>query len=447
LPEGRELAGYKGPLREALLAVGASVGDRIRVRKGDLVLEGILMPRPELGDQECLVIKLDSGYNVGLRFEDGVIIERLGRGVPPGFVRPPVRPEKAPGMPEVAFISTGGTIASRVEYRTGAVKPALEADDLYAIYPELTDLAFIRAEVLYALLSEDMRPENWSKMAERAAHYFRTGADGVVIAHGTDTMGYSAAALAFALRSMPGPVVFVGSQRSSDRPSSDAALNLLGAFTAASKGPFAEVVVAMHEGMSDVAIALHRGTRVRKCHTSRRDAFRSINAPQLGRVIGDRVEILVDDYVPRQPDRDVELLARFERKVSLLKFHPGLDPGIIDWFVDSGFKGIVLEGTGLGHVGFYCLDSVKRAIREGVVVCMASQCLWGRVNMNVYERGRDLLALGVVPLEDMLPETALVKLMWVLGSLTDDPEEAAQLMRVPFAHEISPRTPITARAP
>ncbi|RLI13706.1 Glu-tRNA(Gln) amidotransferase GatDE subunit D [Candidatus Bathyarchaeota archaeon] len=426
--------------------MGASIGDRLRIVKGDLVVEGILMPRPVLGDRDCIVLKLDSGYNIGVRLEEGTIIERLGPGPRPAFRKPP-RPGRRPGVPEVAFISTGGTIASRVEYRTGAVRPALEAEDLYALFPELSDIAFIRAEVLYSLLSEDMRPENWTGMAERAARYIKEGVDGVVIAHGTDTMAYSAAALSFALRNLPVPVVFVGAQRSSDRPSTDAALNLLGAFVAASRGPFAEVVVAMHESMSDEAIAIHRGTRVRKCHTSRRDAFRSVNAPQLARVVGGQVQMLTDDYERRDPDRELELLARFEPKVALLKFYPGMDPGLLEWLVDAGYKGVVLEGTGLGHVGHYLLGAVRRAVREGVVVCMASQCIWGRVNMNVYERGRDLLAAGVVPLADMLPETALVKLMWVLGSLTEDPEEARKLMLKPFAKEIGHRTPITAMAP
>ena len=440
-----ELAGYSDRVREALRAVGASVGDRIRISKGDLVVEGILMPRPALGDRDCVVIKLDSGYNVGIRLEEGTSIEKLGAGVKPAFKRPP-KPEKKPGLPDVAFISTGGTIASRVEYRTGAVKPALEAEDLYSLFPELSDIAFVQAEVLYSLLSEDMRPENWTGMAERVAHYVRRGVDGVVIAHGTDTMAYSSAALSFALRGLPVPVVFVGAQRSSDRPSSDAALNLLGAFVAASRGPFAEVVVAMHEGMSDDAIAIHRGTRVRKCHTSRRDAFRSVNAPQLARVVGMEVQMLTDDY-ERRGERELQVLAKFEPRVALLKFYPGMDPGLLEWLVDAGYKGVVLEGTGLGHVGYYLLDAVRRAVREGVVVCMASQCIWGRVNMNVYERGRDLLAAGVLPLADMLPEVALVKLMWVFGSLTDDPEEAKALMLKPFARELGPRTPITNTAP
>ncbi len=441
-----ELSRYSDRVSEALEAVGASVGDRIRVVKEGRVLEGILMPRPVLGDPDCIVLKLDSGYNVGIKFEEGMAIEVVGKGPPPAFSKPEA-PAARPGLPEVALISTGGTIASRVEYRTGAVKPALEADDLYALFPELEEIAVVRAEVLYALLSEDMRPENWTGMAERAAHHIRSGVEGVVIAHGTDTMAYSAAALAFALRNLPVPVVFVGSQRSSDRPSSDAALNLLGAFIAASRGPFAEVVVAMHEDMSDRAIAIHRGTRVRKCHTSRRDAFRSVNAPQLARVVNGQVQMLTDDYVRRDEGRELEVLPKFEEKVALVKFHPGFNPGLIDWLVESGYRGMVIEGTGLGHIGYYCLEAVRRAVKEGLVVCMTSQCIWGRVNMNVYERGRDLLLAGVVPLADMLPEVALVKLMWVLGSLTDDPEEAKELMQKPFAGEISPVSPIRVMAP
>ena len=441
-----ELSGYSGRVLEALRAAGASVGDRIRVVKDGRALEGILMPRPVLGDPDCIVLKLDSGYNIGIRFEEGTVIEVVGKGPAPAFRKPEV-PAARPGLPEVALISTGGTIASRVEYRTGAVRPALEADDLYALFPELEEIAVVRAEVLYALLSEDMRPENWTGMTEKAAHYIKSGVEGVVIAHGTDTMAYSAAALAFALRNLPVPVVFVGSQRSSDRPSSDAALNLLGAFIAASKGPFAEVVVAMHEDMSDKAIAIHRGTRVRKCHTSRRDAFRSVNAPQLARVVNGQVQMLTDDYVRRDEGRELEVLPKFEEKVALVKFHPGFNPGLIDWLVESGYKGVVIEGTGLGHMGYYCLEAVRRAVREGLVVCMTSQCIWGRVNMSVYERGRDLLLAGVVPLADMLPEVALVKLMWVLGSLTDDPEEAKKLMLKPFAGEISPASPIKTMAP
>jgi len=364
-------------------------------------------------------------------------VERLGEAEKPAF-RPPPPPRGREGLPRVSIVSTGGTIASRVDYRTGAVHPALSARDLYSVVPELSEMANIEADILFSLYSENITPSHWSRMARGVAEHIRRGVEGVVVAHGTDTMGYTAAALSFSLRGLPCPVVLVGSQRSSDRPSSDAALNLIGAVTAAVRAPFAEVVVAMHEDTSDRAVLLHRGTKVRKCHTSGRWAFRSVNSKPLARVVEGRVEMILDDYRPRG-EGELQVLDRFEERVSLLKFHPGFNPSLIEWLVEEGYRGIVLEGTGLGHVGRYCYDALRRAVREGVLVFMTSQCIWGRVNMNVYDTGRDLLAIGVVPLEDMLPETALVKLMWVLGQ-TEDPEEAVRLMRKNIAHEISPRT-------
>jgi len=252
-------------------------------------------------------------------------------------------------------------------------------------------------------------------------------------------LGYTAAALSFALQNLPVPVVMVASQRSADRPSSDAATNLIGAVKVAAKAPFAEVVVAMHETISDKSIIFHRGTKVRKCHTSRRDTFQSINASPLAKMENEEFLMLVKDFNKRDPSRHLVLKPNFDEKVALVKFYPGFDPQLIDWYVDKNYKGIVLEGTGLGHVGNYCFSAVKKAIEKGVLVAMTSQCIWGRINMNVYNQGRDLLAFGVVPLEDMLPETALVKLMWIFGQ-TKDVDEAKKLLLTNIAHEISPRT-------
>jgi glutamyl-tRNA(Gln) amidotransferase subunit D len=276
-------------------------------------------------------------------------------------------------------------------------------------------------------------------MAQNISKHIQKGADGVIVAHGTDTMGYTAAALSFALQNLPVPVILVGSQRSADRPSSDAATNLTGAVIAAAKAPFAEVTLAMHETPSDKAIVLHRGTKVRKCHTSRRDTFRSINAEPLAKVENGNVAMLTQDYHERDASRKLLLKADFEEKVALVKFHPGFNPDIIDHLVSAGYRGIVLEGTGLGHISHNCLDSVREAVNKGIIVAMTSQCIWGRVDMNVYDTGRDYLNAGVIPLEDMLSETALVKLMWTLGQ-TKDSEEAKKLLTTNLAGEISPRT-------
>jgi len=339
----------------------------------------------------------------------------------------------------VTIISTGGTIASRVDYRTGAVRPAISASDLYSIVPELSGIATIDTKILFSAFSEDLTPKHWSETAKTIAEHINKGAEGIVITHGTDTMGYTAAALSFALQNLPVPVVLVGAQRSEDRPSSDAAENLIGAVQCAASAPFAEVVVAMHQTISDEAIAIHRGTKVRKLHTSRRDAFKTVNAGLLARVLNGKLITLTDDFHPRSPERNLILKPEFEEKAALIKFYPGMSPEIIEWHVEEGYRGIILEGTGLGHVRRECFPSIRKAVENGVVVAMTSQCIWGRVNMNVYANGRDLLSMGVIPLGDMLAETALVKLMWSLGQ-TKDPDEAKRLLTKNIAHEFSSRT-------
>jgi len=184
---------------------------------------------------------------------------------------------------------------------------------------------------------------------------------------------------------------------------------------------------------------IHRGTKVRKCHTSRRDTFKSINGFPIANVKDTIVTMLTDKYQRRDPARKLVLKPNFSEKVALIKFYPGLDPAVIDWYVEKGIRGILLEGSGLGHVSKFCFSRIKNAVSKGVVVALASQCIWGRVNMNVYDTGRDLLSFGVVPTDDMFPETALVKLMWALGQ-TDDPDEALKLLKTNIAGEFSPRT-------
>ncbi len=430
--------GYRGKAFEAVKKAHVEIGDIIRVVKGSGIYEGILIPRSEYGDEKHVVVKLKNGYNIGVEITPDSKIEKIGEGTKPTFAPPPL-PEQRPGLPKVAIISTGGTIASRVDYRTGGVRPALSASDLYSVVPELADVAQIETQILLSLFSENITPQQWTEIAQTVAKKIHEGFDGVVLAHGTDTMGYTAAALSFALQNLPVPIIIVGSQRSADRPSSDAATNVLGAVLAAAKAPFAEVVVAMHETPSDTYIALHKGTKVRKCHTSRRDAFRSVNASPIARIENQNITMLTQECQKRDSSRRLQLKPAFEDKVALVKFYPGMDPAILDLYAQKNYRGIVLEGTGLGHISKYCHDAIRKAVRQGAVVAMTSQCIWGRINMNVYDSGRDLQALGVIPLEDMLPETALVKLMWVLGQ-TKDLDEAKTLLKTNVAGELSPRT-------
>jgi glutamyl-tRNA(Gln) amidotransferase subunit D len=433
-----ENSGYKGSALEALKKADCDVGDIIRVISKDKTYEGILIPRSELGEGTVVIVKMKSGYNIGIRITADVKIEKIGKGTKPAFASPQL-PKQNPALPHVVIMSTGGTIASRVDYRTGAVRSALSASDLYGVVPELSDVAQVDTEIVFSLYSENITQKHWKELAETVAKRIEAGVDGVVIAHGTDTMAYTSAALSFALQNLPVPVIVVGAQRSSDRPSSDAATNLIGAVKAAGEGPFAEVGLAMHETVSDIAIAIHRGTKVRKCHTSRRDTFKSINGFPMARVKNQQVTMLTNQYQHRDTSKKLVLKPNFSEKAALIKFYPGLDPAIIDWYVDKGVRGILLEGSGLGHVSKYCFDSIKNAVAKGVVVALASQCIWGRVNMNVYDTGRDLLSFGVIPMDDMFPETALVKLMWVLGQ-TDNTQEAVKLLKTNIAGEFSPRT-------
>lgn len=415
------------------------VGDWIRVKRAGRVYEGILMPRTELGDPNHLVIKLDNGYNLGVRISKGVKISRVEKRKMPKLGLPPLEVKRDPKKTDITIVGTGGTVACRVDYRTGAVYPAFTARELYSAVPELTDLANIKTVAAANVFSENMTPQLWVKIGRGVVKEINGGADGVVVAHGTDTMGYTAAALSFMLKGLFRPVALVGSQRSSDRPSSDAALNLISTVAVAARSDIAEVCVVMHGATDDDFCLIHRGTKVRKCHTSRRDTFQTINDIPIGMVKGGRVTLFREDYNHAKPKGKVELDDKFETKVALIKIFPNAQPDIIDALVSADYRGIVLEGTGLGHAPEFLYDSIKNAIKRGISVVMASQCIWGRVDMKVYSTGRDLINIGVIPGDDMLPETAYVKLMWVLGH-SQDPQEISRLMRTNLAGEIAPRT-------
>jgi glutamyl-tRNA(Gln) amidotransferase subunit D len=435
----QESTGYKGRALDLIKTAGASIGDKVTLTEEGESVEGLLMPRVAGEDDFYIVLKLATGYNVGVKIGGKARIQVLGTGAKPALSRAPT-PPAIEGLPGVTIFSTGGTIASRVDYRTGAVEAALSAEDLYSFVPELASEANVNAKVLYSVFSENFTAQHWKETAEAVCKEIQSGVSGVVIAQGTDTLGYCAAAMSFALQSSPVPIVFVAAQRSSDRPSSDAATNLIGAVSVAAKAPFAGVVAVMHGWLSDDILLVHRGTKVRKCHTSRRDAFRSIDAAPLARfhIESRMLENLDSDFPVRGGSSKVVCKSNFDDRVALTKFYPGMDPGIIDWYVAKDYRGLILEGTGLGHVSARCYPSLKHAVDKGIFVGMTSQCIWGRVDMNVYSTGIDLQKIGVTPLEDMLPETALVKLMWVLGQ-TDNARKIAEMMQTNMAGEISPR--------
>ncbi|MEM2874602.1 MAG: Glu-tRNA(Gln) amidotransferase subunit GatD [Candidatus Hadarchaeales archaeon] len=430
--------GYSGLALRMLRRFSVRVGDRIVVEDRGRKYEGVLMPRAELGMPNHLVLKLKNGYNIGVRISGTTKISLVERGKPPSLEKPQLPARRAQDR-SVTILGTGGTIASRVDYRTGAVYPAFTPEEIYGAVPELAEVADIRVIEVCNVFSEHMTPDLWVSIGRTAAREIRRGASGVVIAHGTDTMGYTAAALSFMLRGLYRPVVLVGAQRSSDRPSSDAALNLLSAVSVAANSDIAEVTAVMHGSMSDDHCLIHRGTKVRKCHTSRRDAFLTVNDLPLGIVRGTRIEMLRSDYNRASATGRMTIKGKFERKVALLKATPGISSDLMLGMIRMGYRGFVIEGTGLGHVPEGLFKGVKKAVDAGIPVVMTSQCIWGRVDMKVYSTGRDLLALGVIPGEDMLPETAWVKLMWALGQ-TRNVEKIRQIMGTNIAGEMTSRT-------
>jgi len=431
--------GYRGPGRQVLERFGVGVWSEVEIETTGGRFEGLILPRSETADERHLVLKLASGYNIGIDVETITHISERGRREAHYKI-----PEKEfpcdPAKPNVMLFGTGGTIASRLDYRTGAVIPAFSPGELYSSVPELADICNLRTEKLFAVFSENMGPQQYVTLARRIGEEIAKGTDGIVIGHGTDTMHHTAAILSFMVQNPPVPIVMVGSQRSSDRPSSDAALNLINAVRAAAVGDIAEVLVCMFGPTSDEYCLLHRGTRVRKMHSSYRSTFRTIGDAPLAMISPTKLIHLRSDYRRRRRDREVIINTAFEEKVTILYYYPNMKPDLVDAIVDCGYRGIVIAGTGLGHVNKPLYPALRRAVEKGVHVYMTVQTLWGYVQMYVYETGRELMELGVVPAANMLPEVAYMKLCWALGQ-TDDPEEVKRLMLTPVLDEISPREP------
>ncbi len=436
---------YSEKILKALAKEKIEVGDRFELSSGDFRVEGDLMPKTEVGDPDTYVVKLDNGYNVGIRNAADSKIRLVSKGAgAPKFASAAVKTKA--GLPKVAMIYTGGTIGSKIDYKTGGVYMLIQPGELLSEVPELGEMANLEIRHLFSIASEDISYMEWQRMAKDVESAFKDGARGVVITMGTDAMHYTAAALSFMLKNLNGPVVITGAQRSSDRGSSDAFLNLACAVKIAAESDIAELGICMHDSSSDDRCAFIRGTKARKMHTSRRDAFRPINDRPIA-YVDSRLNIRYNSDYNRIGARDgkTEAVMGFEPKVALIKSHPNFDPGIIDAYVERGFKGIIIEGTGLGHVpassvhGEYVwLDHLKRAIGKGVVVGMTSQCLYGRVHPDVYRNLRLVSNLGVVYCEDMTPETAYAKLCWLLGN--HSAEEARRLLNQNLAGEIKKRT-------
>ncbi len=434
-----DFKGYRSPTLDVLQTHKARVWSQVTLHTTGGDFSGLILPRSETADADHVVLKLDTGYNIGVRYDTIESIDVTGRKVANYQI-----PEKEfpfdPVKPRVKLFGTGGTIASRLDYRTGAVIPAFSPGELYGSVPELADICNMETEKLYGVFSENMGPDEWIGTAEAIAAEIKKGVAGVVVGHGTDTMHHTAAALSFMLQDSPVPIVMVGSQRSSDRPSSDAAINLINSTRTAATSDIAEVMVCMFGPTSDKYGLLHRGTRVRKMHSSYRSTFRTLSDIPLGKIDETGVTPFRQDYNRRREDNRIKLNAVFDDRVSLVYYYPAMKPDIIDSLIDNGYKGIVIAGTGLGHVNKPLYPALDRAREAGLHVYMTVQTLWGYVQMYVYETGREIMGKGVIPAANMLPEVAYVKLGWALGQ-SQDHAEVERIMLSPINGETTEREP------
>ncbi len=432
--------GYRGPGLAVLTRHKVGIWSDVEVTTTDGHFRGLVLPRSETADDRHVVLKLSSGYNVGL--DAGKITAMVEHGRREANYRIPEQEFPTdPRKPNVILLGTGGTIASRLDYRTGAVVPAFSPGELYGSVPELADICNLKTEQLFRVFSENMGPEQYRSLAARCREAIEAGVDGIVIGHGTDTMHHTAAVLTFMLQEPPIPIVLVGSQRSSDRPSSDAAICLMNAVKAAAEGDIAEVMVCMFGPTSDEYCLLHRGTRVRKMHSSYRSTFRTIGDIPLAMIDPKAITPFRDDFRRRRPgDRSVRFNNAYSEEVTLVYYYPGMKPDVMEALIDRGYKGIVIAGTGLGHVNKLSYPALEKARDAGVHVYMTVQTLWGYAGMYVYETGRVMMDLGVIPLANMLPEVAFMKLSWALGQ-SHDRDEVKRIMLTRVSDETTEREP------
>jgi glutamyl-tRNA(Gln) amidotransferase subunit D len=463
---------YSGKLGNLLKMKSIQVGDRIVVRKGTKgkrkEIAGLLMPQTGAGNPNTMIIKLDSGYNIGLRYEIGTTITKSRHKAPRktkeqgeyemGQPGKPTKLKFLKNKPSVSLISVGGTISSRIDYKTGGVTALSQPSDVLFNVPELKYIVNIKNMLVpFNKMSEDINYQDWQKIAEVVAKRLNSGDKGVIVTHGTDFLHYTAAALSFFLRDLTKPVVVVGSQRSTDRGSSDGGMNLVCASHAAISD-IAEVGICMHSSINDKSCLFSRGTKVRKMDTQRRDAFRPINEYPLALIWPDgKITVKNRNHKKRNDKGKVRLDTKFDPRIAMLKVYPGSDPGMIDYLVGKGVRGFVIEVAGLGHVptngpGSW-IPTITRHVNNGIPFFTAPQTIYGRINPNVYSNLRTLYnEAGAIPLEDMLPETAYIKLGWVLGHFIEyddtgkmmdskpDAEKVKKMMLTNYAGEITKRT-------
>jgi glutamyl-tRNA(Gln) amidotransferase subunit D len=405
-----------------MVDVKTSSGDKIQIVLKDKTLEGTIMPN----ETDKLVIKLKNGYNIGIIKKNIKSIKILER-------HKVIKKEKEKStnkvvaknkkLPTISLLHTGGTIASKVDYRTGGVVARFEPEEILEMFPELRKICNIDSKLIGNMWSEDVRFANFINIAKEVIKEYKKGTKGIIITHGTDFLTYTGTALAFMLQNIDIPVILVGAQRSSDRGSSDAASNLVCAAEFIVQTEFQGVAICMHETQDDISCLILNPAKARKMHSSRRDAFRPINCSPIARINYETRDIKFFEKLNHTKEKFNPLL-KMEEKVGLIKAHPNMIPSQFSCF--KGFKGLIIEGSGLGHAPISSQNKeskenekvfaeIKKLIKSGTTILMTTQTIYGATQMNVYSKGRDLVKAGIIQ-SKCLPETALIKLAWLLGN-------------------------------
>src|SRR3989344_1476969 len=402
-------------------------GDSVEITTKDKTFSGIYI---ESNKKDVVTIKLSSGYNIGVNKKEVKKIKLIKKNKKSNEVKK-IKVKK--GLKKISILHTGGTIASTVDYKTGAVSPRFNPDEIINMFPELNEIATINSRLIGNMWSHDFRFIHFNIIAKEVKKEIDNGAKGVIVTLGTDFLHYTSAALAFALENLSVPVLLVGSQRSSDRGGSDAGFNLINAVYFAVHSDMCDVGICMHNSMSDDYCAILPGLKTRKMHTSRRDAFKAINAKPWALVDYRRGEIKYVDKVFNRENKGKLNLKLFNEKlkVGLLKSTINMDAKQFLFF--KNYDGVVMEASGLGNLPTSELDKRKeyrkifnalKILTKKTVVVLAAQTIFGRLNMNVYSNQREMQEIGVLGhLNDMTPETTFVKLSWLLSNYKKDAKD------------------------
>ena len=417
----------------------AELGDYVEVKTNTELVQGILMPSNQ---EDVVVIKLDNGYNVGVERKDVLSMRLKKQKETLKDINKP-SPEKKKGLKNIVVLHTGGTIASKVDYKTGGVVAQFSAADLIEMVPEIQHVANVDTELVANMMSEDIGFDEYKLIISAIEKNVKNKVDGIIIGHGTDTLGYTVAALTFAFEKINIPVLIVGAQRSPDRGSSDAAMNLLCAAKFIVNSDFVGVAVCMHHTSGDDYCAILPGTKTRKMHTSRRDAFKAINDSPIALInyTDGKIKFIKEDYSKKSKDNELIIKREFSENVGLMKVHPQMDNKLFSFFAKN-YSGFVIEGTGMGHAptnlgenNLKNYEILREFISNGGIVAVTSQCLNGAVSPLVYTNLRRLSNIGCIFCEDMLPETAYIKLSWLLGNYPK--EKVKELMGKNLRGEIN----------